>query len=158
MLGLAVWRVILAGLWLIVILDAAVVTRLDPDLQLCKTASVVKDEITSVETTTDANGNVTSETTTKVPMSKEATETCEPLGVAEFAVLLLPSLILISPVLKGFNIAGLFGFDFRDFKEEVVSETQEKVIRVVIEREVGAKTERAVNQIGEGKLSDLPDV
>ena len=154
---LPLWRVVFAGVWIAAVLGVGIVSRLDPDLRICRTTTVITNPSTSVETSTDATGTVTGERTTSVPKTEQSTTICEPLGVAEIAVLLLPFLILIAPILKGFNIAGLFGFDFREFRERVVDETKEQVIRVIVESDIGAKTIRAVHQIDEGKVSDLPE-
>jgi hypothetical protein len=154
---LALWRVVLAGVWITVVLGAGIVTRLDPDLHICKTTTIVTDPATSVETSTDATGTVTGEKTTSAPPTEQSTRACEPLGVAEMAVLLLPFLILVAPILKGFNIAGLFGFDFREFQEKVVDDAKAQVIRVVVAHDIGVKTKEAVNQMEEGRVSDLPE-
>jgi hypothetical protein len=153
---LAVWRPVVAAGWFAVVLGAGVATRLDPDLRLCKTTTVTGDAATSSETSRDAVGAVTGETRTAAGATKQTTETCEPLGVPEMAVLSLPSLVLIAPILKGINIAGLFGVDFREFQSRVAQQATDQVVRVIIEQKFGDQATAAVKQAASGEVTDLP--
>jgi hypothetical protein len=135
---------------------AGVATRLDPDLRLCKTTTVTGDAATSSETSRDAAGAVTGEMRTAAGATKQTTETCEPLGVPEMAVLSLPSLVLIAPILKGINIAGLFGVDFREFQSRVAQQATDQVVRVIIEQKFGDQATAAVKQAASGEVTDLP--
>jgi hypothetical protein len=111
----------------------------------------------AVEKSTDAQGALSGTKTSMDGATAQTSTPCEPVGLAELAVLALPALFLISPLLKGFNMAGLVGIDFRDFQEKVVQEAKEQIIRVIIERETGEKTQTALAQAAEGEVSPLPE-
>lgn len=153
---LAPWRVVLAAAWTVVIVALGVASRLESTLRICTTSTVATEPNSSEEISTNDNGAVTGKKTTSTGQTEQTTKTCEPVSVGELAVISLPLLILISPILKGFNIAGLFGIDFREFQEKVVQEAKEQSIRVIIEYETGARTKTALDQAQQGRVSDLP--
>lgn len=151
---LSTWRIVCSISWLGLVLFLGVLTRIDRDLQVCKAAVAETSKASSTETT-KSKGQVTTKETL-MPALTETTTTCEPIGAGDLALLLLPVAVLIWPKLKGFNIAGV-GLDLREFQEQVVAAAEERVIRVIIEERVGSKTVRALQEVEEGALADLPE-
>lgn len=151
------WRIAGAIFWVAGVLSLGVLTRLEPGFSPCNKTVVEGTPTSSTETTTNADGSVVIKKT-KTPVPTETTTACEPLGAAELALLMLPVLIFIWPALKGFNIGGV-GVDLREIERKAVAKAeetaQEQVIRVIVEREVGTKTEEALRQVSEGNLTDL---
>lgn len=155
MAKLSNWRVIPALLWFVLVTTAWFVVRFDSDLHPCKTTVTDKGATTSVATEEGPRGNVKGTTRSEGSATTDTSTACEPLGAIELAVLLIPSLLLIAPALKGINIAGLFGFDFRELQEKVMTQAQEQVIRVILEQEIGTRAQRALSEVDKGDVVDL---
>ena len=149
------WRLLSAVLWVGWVLGVGVATRVDEDLAPCKTSSVVTTPGTSLETGSGADG-ATSKSVRSEPTTA-TTETCEPVSVAEVAVLLLPAVLLISPILKGITIAGLGTFDLKEEVNQIKKETAEQVVRVVFQQEIGTGLAQATGDLDAGQVEPLPD-
>lgn len=147
------WRAGVATAWVAGALMLGVLSRISPDLQACSATIGETDPSTTVEETTAADGT-TSHRTSTVPRARSVSRSCSPVGVGELAVLLLPALIVASPALKGFNIAGLFGVDLKELKKEVATESRELVLRLIVERDRGEKLTEAMEETA---AVDLPE-
>lgn len=128
--------------------------RLDEDLHLCKTAVTSGPAVTTTETERTRRGSAGRTKTIEVPATEESTRSCEPIGVVELAVLLVPSLLLIAPALERINIAGLLGVELRRVQERV--EAQGRVVTYVYADLLGQRTEEAFTQADKGQVVPLP--
>ncbi len=79
-----------------------------------------------------------------------------PTDAAELAVLSLPGLVLLRPILKGFNIAGLFGVDFKEITENAARAAEEQALRLATTTQALAKVEQAAPGVDEQSVTDLP--
>lgn len=155
-------RVVVAVVWALSVIGFGVAMRVDADLRPCATATESTGASKATETTTDANGAVTSTKTTDTPASTKTTSDCDPIGAAELVLLLLPSIMLVVPEIKGFSLAGI-GIDLRDAEQKAVQATDEawRVIEVVrtveVQSGLGTQTVVSQGQLARGETLPLPD-
>jgi hypothetical protein len=77
------------------------------------------------------------------------------MGLAELAVLSVPTLVAIRPIMKSFNIFGL-GVDFKEMQAKAVKEAKDLTVVLHIGGESGAKTGQASAEAERGEIADLP--
>ncbi len=150
---LSPWRSAAAAIWFLLVLGGAIATHVDSDLRPCTDSTQTTSPAHSTEDSSTASGAAAGKKVTTTGQSVQTTRSCDPLGVGQLAVLMVPAVVLVAPALKGFNVAGLFGVDF---KEQAAAVAKEQVFRVILETAVGATTLEAVEEARAGRVSDLP--
>lgn len=133
------WRVATAAVLALTVVGTAVITRLTPSLHLCQTTTV----------TTIGEGSDSS-------MLQRTEEACSPpLDLQYVALLLLPSVLLVAPVLSEFTIAGLFSAKLRQVvAEEATRQTQS----LLVTHELGETFRESLESSEHpDQLEDLPD-
>jgi hypothetical protein len=150
------WRKGLAVVWFGGLLAFGVAGRIDPELRVCQGTKVTTSVGPSIERSTDASGATAGTKVTTTDEAHQSTDSCAPVSVAELAALTLPGLFLIQPILKGINIAGLFGIDFKDIQEKATKAATEQTVRLVLTSERGSTSETASEQVAEQDFYDVP--
>jgi hypothetical protein len=143
------WRLVAALTWTALVLLAASATYVVDRMQLCSTQTVHTPQRRETETSTLGEGRAhqrarrgPSRTTKVQTASTVTTMRCSGASLPGIALALLPAVAVLSPSLKSFDVAGLFGAMFRDVerKLDVQQEQVDRVARDVAEIRVTQQT------------------